>query len=107
MAKQLAPQLVNTLLRTGDRLVVLDFYSPGCGGCRTLHPKIKKFKDAMGKHSTDQWSLGPAKGLEESEITRMVASGLIPEKGSSPPLPASAGEGLMVKELMRQAEIGK
>ncbi|CAN1156641.1 Thioredoxin-like 1-2, chloroplastic [Linum perenne] len=49
MAEQSAPQLVDTLLRTGDRLVFLDFYSPRCGGCRTLHPKIKKFKDAMGK----------------------------------------------------------
>ncbi|CAN1152001.1 Thioredoxin-like 1-2, chloroplastic [Linum perenne] len=162
---QSAQQLVDTLRHAGDRLVILDFYSPGCGGCRTLHPKIcqiaesnpdalflkvnleqmhtmceclnvhvlpffrfyrgsegrlcsfsctnstiKKFKDAIGKHSTDRCSLGPAKGLEESEIARLVASQLIPEKGSSPPLPAAtatAGEGLMVKELIRQAEMGK
>ncbi|CAN0896013.1 Thioredoxin-like 1-2, chloroplastic [Linum grandiflorum] len=37
---QSAQQLVDTLQGAGDRLVIIDFYSPGCGGCRTLHPKI-------------------------------------------------------------------
>ncbi|KAK4394553.1 Thioredoxin-like 1-2, chloroplastic [Sesamum angolense] len=37
---QSAQELVISLLNAGDRLVVLDFYSPGCGGCKTLHPKI-------------------------------------------------------------------
>ncbi|XAR65493.1 Peptide-N(4)-(N-acetyl-beta-glucosaminyl)asparagine amidase [Bertholletia excelsa] len=35
-----AQELVDFLSNAGDRLVVVDFYSPGCGGCRTLHPKI-------------------------------------------------------------------
>ncbi|MCD7447514.1 hypothetical protein HAX54_031009 [Datura stramonium] len=35
-----AQQLVDSLLRAGDRLVIIDFYSPGCGGCKTLHPKM-------------------------------------------------------------------
>ncbi|XP_071693135.1 thioredoxin-like 1-2, chloroplastic [Rutidosis leptorrhynchoides] len=35
-----AQELVNALSNTGDRLVILDFYSPGCGGCKALHPKI-------------------------------------------------------------------
>lgn len=35
-----AQQLVDTLLNAGDKLVIVDFYSPGCGGCRTLHPKV-------------------------------------------------------------------
>ncbi|KAK6787659.1 hypothetical protein RDI58_016184 [Solanum bulbocastanum] len=33
-------QLVDSLLKDGDRLVIIDFYSPGCGGCKTLHPKM-------------------------------------------------------------------
>ncbi|XP_060169785.1 thioredoxin-like 1-2, chloroplastic [Lycium barbarum] len=35
-----AQQLVDSLLKAGDRLVIIDFYSPGCGGCKTLHPKM-------------------------------------------------------------------
>lgn len=35
-----ANHLVDSLLNAGDRLVVLDFYSPGCGGCKSLHPKV-------------------------------------------------------------------
>ncbi|XP_020884104.1 thioredoxin-like 1-2, chloroplastic isoform X1 [Arabidopsis lyrata subsp. lyrata] len=37
---QSANHLVDSLLNAGDRLVVLDFYSPACGGCKSLHPKI-------------------------------------------------------------------
>ncbi|KAL3640567.1 hypothetical protein CASFOL_015535 [Castilleja foliolosa] len=37
---QSAQELVDFLLNAGDRLVILSFYSPGCGGCKTLHPKI-------------------------------------------------------------------
>ncbi|XP_051117062.1 thioredoxin-like 1-2, chloroplastic [Andrographis paniculata] len=35
-----AEDLVFRLRNSGDRLVIVDFYSPGCGGCRALHPKI-------------------------------------------------------------------
>ncbi|XP_010257986.1 PREDICTED: thioredoxin-like 1-1, chloroplastic [Nelumbo nucifera] len=127
-----AQELVDVLLNAGDRLVVLDFYSPGCGGCKALHPKIcqlaesnpnalfvkvnyeklksmcyslnihvlpffrfyrgaegrlcsfsctnatiKKFKDALAKHGTERCSLGPAKGLDESELQKLVANGEI------------------------------
>ncbi|GAB4859125.1 hypothetical protein Ancab_010595 [Ancistrocladus abbreviatus] len=35
-----AEDLVGSLLVSGDKLVVVDFFSPGCGGCKALHPKI-------------------------------------------------------------------
>ncbi|KAK9289586.1 hypothetical protein L1049_007742 [Liquidambar formosana] len=35
-----AQDLVDSLLNAGDKLVVVDFFSPGCGGCKALHPKI-------------------------------------------------------------------
>ncbi|KAK9154497.1 hypothetical protein Sjap_001977 [Stephania japonica] len=124
-----AQDLVDSLLNSGDKLVVVDFFSPGCGGCRALHPKIcqiaemnpdvqflqvnheqhksmcyslnvhvlpffrfyrgahgrlcgfsctnatiKKFKDALAKHSTERSSLGPPKGLEESELIALAAN---------------------------------
>ncbi|KAF3591875.1 hypothetical protein DY000_02026341 [Brassica cretica] len=39
--------LVDSLLKAGDRLVVLDFYSPGCGGCKSLHPKICQLAESI------------------------------------------------------------
>lgn len=35
-----AQDLVDSLHNAGDQLVVVDFYSPGCGGCKALHPKV-------------------------------------------------------------------
>ncbi|XP_068307989.1 thioredoxin-like 1-1, chloroplastic isoform X1 [Pyrus communis] len=35
-----AEDLVESLSNAGDKLVVVDFFSPGCGGCKALHPKI-------------------------------------------------------------------
>ncbi|KAI4319692.1 hypothetical protein MLD38_033263 [Melastoma candidum] len=35
-----AEDLVESLLSAGDKLVVVHFYSPSCGGCKALHPKI-------------------------------------------------------------------
>ncbi|XP_028780188.1 thioredoxin-like 1-1, chloroplastic [Neltuma alba] len=124
-----AQDLVDSLLNAGDKLVVVDFFSPGCGGCRALHPKIcqlaemnpdvqflqvnyeehksmcyslnvhvlpffrfyrgahgrlcsfsctnatiKKFKDALAKHTPDRCSLGPTKGLEEKELLALSAN---------------------------------
>ncbi|KAI3992616.1 hypothetical protein MKX01_007938 [Papaver californicum] len=40
-----AQQLVDMLLNAGDKLVVVEFYSPGCGGCRALHPKVCQIAD--------------------------------------------------------------
>ncbi|KAL2516021.1 Thioredoxin-like 1-1 [Forsythia ovata] len=130
-----AQELVDNLLNAGDRLVIIDFYSPGCGGCKALHPKIcqlaesnpdaiilkvnyeelrtmchslhihvlpffrfyrgaegrlcsfsctnatiKKFKDALAKYGTERCSLGPTKGLEESELLALASSGQISRK---------------------------
>ncbi|KAE9588802.1 hypothetical protein Lal_00042188 [Lupinus albus] len=124
-----AQDLVDSLLMAGDKLVVVDFFSPGCGGCKALHPKIcqlaemnpviqflqvnyeehksmcyslnvhvlpffrfyrgangrlcsfsctnatiKKFKDALAKHTPDRSSLGPTKGLEEKELLALSAN---------------------------------
>ncbi|KAL6648224.1 hypothetical protein ACP70R_002271 [Stipagrostis hirtigluma subsp. patula] len=124
-----AQDLVDSLTNAGDRLVIVDFFSPGCGGCRALHPKIcqiaeqnpdvlflqvnyeehksmcyslhvhvlpffrfyrgaqgrlcsfsctnatiKKFRDALAKHKPDRCSLGPTRGLEESELLALAAN---------------------------------
>ncbi|KAJ0790018.1 putative peptide-N(4)-(N-acetyl-beta-glucosaminyl)asparagine amidase [Helianthus annuus] len=127
-----AQEYVDTLSNSGDRLVIVDFYSPGCGGCKALHPKIcqlaesnpkaiflqvnyevlkpmcqslhihvlpffrfykghegkicsfsctvatiKKLKDALSKYKPDGCNLGPAKGLEESELLALASIGQI------------------------------
>ncbi|KAF8089594.1 hypothetical protein N665_0501s0008 [Sinapis alba] len=124
-----AQDLVDSLTNAADKLVVVDFFSPGCGGCKALHPKlcqlaeqnpdvqflqvnyeehksmcyslgvhvlpffrfyrgahgrvcsfsctnatIKKFRDALAKHSPDRCSLGPTKGLEEKELVALAAN---------------------------------
>jgi len=124
-----AQDLVDSLLNAGDKLVVVDFFSPGCGGCKALHPKIcqfaemnpqvqflkvnyeehksmcyslnvhvlpffrfyrgaqgrlcsfsctnatiKKFRDALAKHSPDRCSIEPVKGLEEKELLALAAN---------------------------------
>ncbi|XP_056842141.1 thioredoxin-like 1-1, chloroplastic isoform X2 [Raphanus sativus] len=124
-----AQDLVDSLTNAGDKLVVVDFFSPGCGGCKALHPKIcqlaeqnpdvqflqvnyeehksmcyslgvhvlpffrfyrgahgrvcsfsctnatiKKFRDALAKHSPDRCSLRPTKGLEEKELVALAAN---------------------------------
>ncbi|XP_020104192.1 thioredoxin-like 1-2, chloroplastic isoform X2 [Ananas comosus] len=66
--------LVDSLRSAGDKLVVVGFYSPSCGGCKTLHPKIYKFKKALENHGTERCSLGPAKGLEESELRSLASN---------------------------------
>lgn len=146
-----AQEIVDSLLNAGDRLVIIDFYSPGCGGCKALHPKIcqlaesnpdavflkvnyedlktmchslhihvlpffrfyrgaegklcsfsctnatiKKFKDALAKYGTERCSLGPAKGLEESELLALASTGQISRKL----LPNFTEEDLVLKEII-------
>jgi len=45
-----AQELVDSLLSAGDKLVVVDFFSPGCGGCKALHPKVKKNSFSLFKN---------------------------------------------------------
>ncbi|KAL5719377.1 hypothetical protein ACHQM5_012165 [Ranunculus cassubicifolius] len=40
-----AQDLVDSLRNAGDKLVIVDFFSPGCGGCKALHPKICQFAE--------------------------------------------------------------
>ncbi|NP_001276128.1 thioredoxin-like 1-1, chloroplastic-like [Glycine max] len=145
-----AQDFVDSLLSAGDKLVVVDFFSPGCGGCKALHPKIcqfaemnpdvqflqvnyeehksmcyslnvhvlpffrfyrgahgrlcsfsctnatiKKFKDALAKHTPDRCSLGPTKGLEEKELLALAANKDLSFTNSPEPLqPAHADEEL-------------
>ncbi|KAL8150709.1 hypothetical protein V2J09_020517 [Rumex salicifolius] len=96
-----ANELVDTLKNSGDRLVIIDFYSPACGGCKALHPKLKKFKEALAKHNTEvQTSLvGPSKGLDESELIELASIGEIstnPERQ----IPLCIGEQEEMNNLM-------
>ncbi|XP_062170276.1 thioredoxin-like 1-2, chloroplastic isoform X2 [Alnus glutinosa] len=93
-----AQELVDSLIYAGDRLVIVDFYSPGCGGCKTLHPKIKKFKDALAKYGTERSSLGPAKGLDESELMSLAS---IHEISIHSPFPSSREES--VEDLVMES----
>lgn len=43
-----AQELIDSLVNAGDKLVVLSFFSPGCGACRSLHPKICQLAEMNG-----------------------------------------------------------
>lgn len=145
-------ELIDSLSNAGDRLVIVDFYSPGCGGCKALHPKIcqlaesnpdaiflevnyeelktvcdslhihvlpffrfyrgaegrlcsfsctnatiKKFKDSLTKYGTDGCSLGPAKGLDESELLRLASAG---EISINWPIVPTTGKGGKMEDLV-------
>ncbi|XP_058192621.1 thioredoxin-like 1-2, chloroplastic [Rhododendron vialii] len=151
-----AQEFVDSLLLAGDRLVIVDFYSPGCGGCKSLHPKIcqlaesnenaiilkvnyeqlkkmchclhihvlpffrfyrgaegrlcsfsctnatiKKFKDALAKHGTARCDLGPAKGLDESELLSLASIG---EISFNLPLP-STGKDIMQDLVLKNTDL--
>lgn len=148
-----AQQLVGSLLFAGDRLVIIDFYSPGCGGCKAIHPKIcqlaetnpdaiflsvnyeqlnvmckclnirvlpffkfykgsegrlcsfsctnatiKKFKDALTRYGAERCSLGPAKGLGEPELEKLVSAG---ELSSNYQLPST--NEIMVGDMLAKS----
>ena len=43
--------------------------------CKAFVLQIKKFKDSLAKHGSDRCNLGPAKGLDESELMKLASSG--------------------------------
>ncbi|KAM0947977.1 putative peptide-N(4)-(N-acetyl-beta-glucosaminyl)asparagine amidase [Dioscorea sansibarensis] len=152
---QSAQELVDSLLNGENKLIIVDFFSPGCGGCKALHPKmcqfaemnpeitflqvnhekhksmcyslnvhvlpffrfyrgahgrlcsfsctnatIKKFKDALAKHGTERCSLGPAKGLEESELMALASNKDLSFRYTMKPMPVEQLSGLNHKEFV-------
>ena len=59
---------------------------------------IKKFKDALAKHGSDRCNLGPAKGLDESEILKLASIGEI-STTSSPSTKEERLEDLLTKSV--------
>ncbi|CAN6302235.1 unnamed protein product [Urochloa humidicola] len=56
---------------------------------------IKKFKDALAKHKPDRCSLGPIKGLEESELLALAANRDLQFSYTKEPEPALSVEDAM------------
>ncbi|KAE8707418.1 Thioredoxin-like 1-1 [Hibiscus syriacus] len=153
-----AEELVCSLQNAGDRLVIIVFYSPGCGGCKALHPKIcqlakqnpdsiflevnydelknmchclnihvlpffrfyrgsegrlcsfsctfatiKKLKNTLAKHGSNRCSLGPTKGLDESELMKLASAGEL--SLSSLRLPSLKEETMEDLVMMRSMEL--
>ena len=69
--------------------------------CKVFVLQVKKFKDALAKHGSDRCSLGPAKGLDESELMKLASAG---ELSINLPLP-SMKEERMEDLLMRSMEM--
>ncbi|KAJ4750581.1 Thioredoxin [Rhynchospora pubera] len=122
-------ELKDSLKNAGNKLVVVYFYAPSCGGCRPLHPKmyqiaeahqevtflkvnldehkslckelkipvvpfyqlhrgthgrirsfsctiatIHKLKDALKKHVNEEFSLPPAKVLEDGAMLKLASN---------------------------------
>lgn len=59
--------------------------------------QIKKFKDALAKHTPDRCSLGPTKGLEEKELVALAANRDLSFTYKPKPVPALE-EGAAVPE---------
>ena len=56
--------------------------------------QIKKFKDALAKHTPERCSLGPTKGLEEKELVALAANkdlsfAYVPKPVQPAPVPAA------------------
>lgn len=58
--------------------------------------QIKKFKDALGRYGTDRCSLGPAKGLDESELLALASVGQLSRNELAIDYPVKKGFGEFV-----------
>lgn len=63
-----------------------------------LRLQIKKFKDALAKHKTDQSSLGPPKGLEEKELIALSSNRDLDFKYSPKPVTVPEKEAIVAGE---------
>ena len=64
-----------------------------------MYLQIKKFKDALAKHGTERCSLGPAKGLDESEIMNLASIGQISIGSPFPYTKEKSVEDLVMKSI--------
>ena len=61
--------------------------------------QIKKFKDALAKYGTERCSLGPAKGLDESELMNLASIGQISKGFSLPSTKEESMKDLVMKSI--------
>lgn len=57
-----------------------------------LSLQIKKFRDALAKHKPDRCSLGPTRGLEESELLALAANKDLQFTYTKTPEPVPSGD---------------
>ena len=69
-------ELVDLLLIAGDRLVIVDFYSPGCGGCKT----VKSCGKGTKKRCTS-FGFRVSNWLLRKEFWNWVSEGVLKCKG--------------------------
>lgn len=61
--------------------------------------QIKKFEDALAKHGAERCSIGPTKGLDESELRKLAAVGELAINLPVPSTKEERVEDLLVKSL--------
>lgn len=54
--------------------------------------QIKKFRDALAKHNPDRCSIGPTRGLEESELLALAANKDLEFTYTKQPEPVPSGD---------------
>ncbi|KAF8007381.1 hypothetical protein BT93_K1399 [Corymbia citriodora subsp. variegata] len=120
-----AQDLVESLLSAGDKLAVnyeehksmcyslnvhvLPFFRLYRGAHGRLcsfsctNATIKKFKDALAKHTPDRCSLGPTKGLEEKELLALTANKDLSFNYTPKPVPVTEQEEAVAEPVVSPA----